>query len=283
MTTPAALAFLSAAAAVLAAWEVIGAVEPTRAAARLGRVLAPLARAGTEGREPSASEQQRLALVAAAALAGAGWLIGGLAGAVLAAVAGPSVAVAAVRARRRRYAGELAAGAAGVARALADAIAAGHSIRGAVGEAARGVPGAAGRELRRVAASFALGEPTEAGLERLRRRAASPAWDTMVAGILLQRDAGGDLAGLLRGVAASLEAADRTERDARTATAQARFSAQLVLVLPLAAAALGELAAPGFVTRLAGEPVAAALMATAALLELAAVLAIRRIARSVSR
>jgi len=283
VTAPAALAFLAAVVAVLAAWELVAAIEPTRAAARIGGVLAPLVRAGSEGRSPSAREQQRLTLVAAAALAAAGWLVGGAGGGVVAAIAGPSVAVAAVRTRRRRYAAELTAGAAGVARALADGVGAGHSIRGAVTEAAGGVPGAAGRELRRVAASFALGEPTDPALEQLRRRACSPAWDTMVAGILLQRDAGGDLAGLLRDLAASLEAADRTDRDARTATAQARFTAWLVLALPIGAAGLAELAAPGFVTRLAGEPVAAALVLGAVLLEAVAMVAIRHIARSVAR
>ena len=72
-----------------------------------------------------------------------------------------------------------------------------------------------------------------------------PAWDTLVAAILLQRDAGGDLAGLLRDLAASLEAAARVDADARAATAQARFTARLVLWLPAGAAVLAELARPG--------------------------------------
>ena len=115
-------------------------------------------------------------------------------------------------------------------------------------------------------------------LERLRRRAAGAAWDTLVAGILLQRDAGGDLAGLLRDLASSLEAAARAEADARAATAQARFTARLVLGLPLAAAALTELAAPGFAASLLAEPLPAALVAMAALMQLAAMLVIRRLA-----
>ena len=64
-------------------------------------------------------------------------------------------------------------------------------------------------------------------LERLRLRAGCRAWDTLIAAILLQRDAGGDLPALLRDLAAALEAADRLERDARTARAQARFTAWL--------------------------------------------------------
>ena len=145
---------------------------------------------------------------------------------------GPALVVGAVRARRRRYTRAVRKGAAGVARALADAVGAGHSIRGAIEVAAGGTAGAAGHELRATARALALGEPTADALEGLRRRAGDPAWDAIVAGILLQRDAGGDLAGLLRDQATALEAADRIGRDARTATAQARFTARLVLLLP---------------------------------------------------
>ena len=75
--------------------------------------------------------------------------------------------------------------------------------------------------------------------------------------MLLQRDAGGDLAGLLRELAASGEAADRAERDARAATAQARFTAWLVVGLPFAGALLTELAAPGFAAALLANPISA--------------------------
>ena len=104
-------------------------------------------------------------------------------------------------------------------------------------------------------------------LERLRLRAGCRAWDTLIAAILLQRDAGGDLPALLRELAAALEAADRLERDARTATAQARFTAWLVVGLPVAAAALAELAAPGFLAALVAAPLPAALTVCALLLQ----------------
>ena len=103
----------------------------------------------------------------------------------------------------------------------------------------------------------------------------------MVAGILLQRDAGGDLAALLRELAGSLEAAARVERDARAATAQARFTARLVLLLPAGAALLTELAAPGFLLGLFADPLPAALVAVSAALQLAGLIAIRRLARPV--
>jgi tight adherence protein B len=274
------LAFAAGATGLLGTWEALAAVERSRVAAGFGRAFEPLERAGREGRPPTRPERRRLALLATVALAAAGWLLAGPGLALVAAVAGPALVVAAVKARRRRYARELRAGAAGAARALADAVAAGHSIRGAIGVAADGVPGPAGNELRSAARALALGDPTTRVLEGLRRRAATPAWDAIVAGILLQRDAGGDLAGLLRDQAAALEAAERIERDARTATAQARFTARLVLLLPAGAAVLAELAGPGLIAGLLEHPLSVWLVAMAAVLQGTAIVAVAGLARS---
>jgi tight adherence protein B len=276
VTGAAALAFAAAVAGTVGAWELLAAAEGTRASAALARVVEPLARAGREGHEPTVPERRRLALLAAGSLLVAGWLLGGVVVAAIAATAGPALAFVLVRARSRRYAAGLRRGAPEVARALADALASGHSVRGAMAAAAAGVAGPAGHELRRAARALALGEPVTEVLERL--RASGAAWDTMVAAILLQRDAGGDLAALLRDLAASLEAAARVEADARAATAQARFTARLVLGLPVAAATLTELAAPGFAASVLAQPLPAALAAAAVFLQVLAVLAIRRLA-----
>jgi tight adherence protein B len=280
MTRTVALSFAAGVAAVLGVWEALAAVERSRLAAALERVLEPLRRAGREGRAPTRAERRRLALLATGALAAGGWLLGGPALALLTAFLGPALVVATVRGRRRRYARAVRKGAAEAARALADAVGAGHSIRGAIAAAAGGIPGAAGHELRATARALELGEPTADALEALRHRVADPAWDAIVAGILLQRDAGGDLAGLLRDQAAALEAADRIGRDARAATAQARFTARLVLVLPAGAAALAELASPGLVAGLLAHPLSVWLVAMAAVLQVTAILAVARLARA---
>ena len=168
-----------------------------------------------------------------------------------------------------------------VARAVGDALAGGHSIRGAVVEAAGsgGVAEPAGAELRRVAHALSLGEPTDVALERFRARAAAPAYDTLVAAVMLQRDAGGDLAGLLRDLAASLEAASRVTRDARAATAQARFTGTLIAVLPLGAAALSELAQPGSLAAMLASPITGTMVVLAAVLQVGGLVAIRRLSR----
>jgi tight adherence protein B len=275
-----ALAALAGVCAVLAAWEAIGAAEEERLVRSLGRWLQPALQALRAGREPTSPERRRLVLVGALSLLGAGWLVaGGWAGLALAASA-PWAARAVLRGRRRRRRLAIAAAAPAIARALADALAGGHSVRGALAAAAAGgVPGPAGDELRAVAAQLELGERTDDVLRSFARRAGPGPLDTLVAAVLLQRDAGGDLAGLLRSLAGALEERARTVADARSATAQARFSALLVTGLPLAGIVLGELAAPGFVVALAAAPLPALLAGAAMVLQLVALVWVRRIAR----
>jgi len=280
MTAPL-LAGLAGALGVAGAWEAIAAVEQVALARVAARVLAPLRAAGREGREPSPPERRRLALVSAATLLAGGWLIAGLPAGLAAAAAGPWLLGRVLAARRARWRADLGRGAPAAARAMADALAGGHAVRGAIAAAGTsgGLPGAAGTELRDAAHAFELGDRTNVVLERLRRRAADPRWDTIVAAILLQREAGGDLARLLRTIAAAQEDAARVEADARSLTSQARFTAWLVTLLPVVAAVLAELAQPGYVVSLADTPLSAGLIAAAVVCQVVAGVLVRRIAR----
>jgi tight adherence protein B len=291
---------LAAAAAMLGvygAWEALTIVEQLRPAQAVGRALAPLRLAGRVGRAPTVPERRRLAMVAAGTLLAAGWLLVGPVAGILLGTVGPAAVGPALAARRRRWRRALGDGVPGVARALADALAGGHSIRGALeglgaggyrpgsssfadsGDHTDGLPGPVGSEMRTVAHCIALGVPTETVLIGLRDRAAHPAWDTLVAAILLQREAGGDLAALLRSIAESTEHACRVEADARGLTAQARATARLVAGLPCVALALSELLAPGTLGALVGDPRSRVPLLAGATLAAAALVAIGRIAR----
>jgi tight adherence protein B len=276
------LAAAAAVSAVVAVWEGLAAAEALVPVHALGRILAPLARIRREGREPSVPERRRLALVGTAGLFASGWLLAGpLLGAALA-MSGPWALTALVRHRRRRHRAELERQAPAVARAIADALGAGHAIPAAIVEAARGSSGPIAAELAAVARAMVLGEHAEAALGRLCARAQSRCYDVLVAAILLQRDAGGDLATLLRELAAAQEEAARLLADARAATAQARFTGLVVAVLPAGAAGLAELASPGSLAGILRVPLAAWLAGFAVLLQAAGFVAIRRLARVTS-
>ena len=267
--------------AVLAAWELIAAAEQVRLVRGLARWLAPALDVLRSGREPTSPERLRLVALGAVSLLGAGWLVAGPWIGLALGAAAPWVARTVVRARGRRRRAALAAQAPAIARALADALAGGHSVRGAIAAAAAvgGVHGAAGDELRASAAALELGERTDDVLRAFARRAGGGPCDTLVAAVLLQRDAGGDLAGLLRALARALEERARVGADARSATAQARFTAWVVTGLPLAGVVLGELAQPGFITGLISSSLPALLAGSAMALQLVALACVRRIAR----
>ena len=166
-----------------------------------------------------------------------------------------------------------------MALALADALGGGHSLRAAIAEAAGGVDGAAGHELRRAAGELAAGATTEEALEHLRGRAPSARLDTLVAACLLQRRAGGDLARLLRESARAMEDQGRLEDDVKAATAQARFTGLIVILLPLGGGLLTELASPGWFAGLWSSFLTAWLVGIAVVLQVTAAVLMRRLAR----
>lgn len=279
------LAFAAGCLGAVCTTELAAAVAPAgmERAPRLARGVAALAEAVgrpvREGREPARDERRRLLLATAGAtFAAVTFLLGPLAG-LLAACAAPLAVVRAIRTRRRRYRDAVSAGAGQIAIGLADALGGGHSVRGAIIEAAPGIDGPPGQELRRVARELALGARTEVALEALRRRVRSHEIDTIVAGVLLARRAGGDLAGLLRDSARAFEDQTRLVGEVRAATAQARFTGLVVVLLPLGGAVLTELASPGFLAGLADGFLTAWLVGLALAMQVVAAVAIRRLGR----
>jgi tight adherence protein B len=261
----------------------VAARELVLAAPGAGRWLAdavePLARAGREGDLPTELERRRLALIGTAAIFALALLVLGPSPAPFLAAAGPAAATWAVSRRRAGYRRAVERGLAEVAVAVADALAVGRSARAALAAAAASLEGPPAREMERVRAELALGAPTRDALEAFRRRVDSPRVDSFAAALLSQQLAGGDLATLLRRFAAAAADRERTEADARSATAQARFTGLLVVAMPVGAALLAELLDPGFVGGLVSNPASATMLALAAALQLAGFAAIRRLGR----
>ena len=247
-----------------------------RAAANLVEVVV---RVGREGRDPGAAERRRLLLAGAAVAGTAGFALAGRLAALVLGAGGPWLVARLLRARREHFRRAVEREAAALALALADALAGGHSLRGALAEARQSVSGPAGHELRRVVAELASGAATDDALEALRRRVPSQRLDAIVAACLVQRRAGGDLARLLRECAEAFGDQARLEDEVRSATAQARFTGVVVVMLPVGGAMLAELASPGFVAGLWSSFLTAWLVGIALVLQTVAVVAIRRLGR----
>jgi Flp pilus assembly protein TadB len=243
--------------------------------------LEPLRRAAEEGYAPSTVERRRLAALATAAAILGGWFLGGLTLALPLSVAAPAAMGWAIGARRRRYRRAVERSLPEVATAIADSLSAGRSLRAAFPAAVASLDGPPAIELSRLAAELDLGAPTGATVEGWRRRMRSERVDAFAATLLSQRLAGGDLAGLLRRFAAGAAERERVAEDARSATAQARFTGLLVVAMPTGGALFAELLQPGFLATLLASPPATVLLALAAALQVAGFFAIRRFSQVV--
>jgi tight adherence protein B len=275
-------ALVGAAAGGLLALAVREALLASPAAARWLRLaLEPLRRAGREGYAPSSLERRRLAMLGAGAAVLGCWVLAGVTLALPLSVAGPALAGWAISSRRRRYRGAVERSLPEVATAVADSLAAGRSLRASLAAAAVSLDGPAATELARLGAELDLGAPTAAAVAGWRRRMRSERVDAFAGALLSQRLAGGDLAGLLRRFAAGAAERDRAAEEARSATAQARFTGLLVVAMPSGGALFAELIQPGFLARLLGSPPSAVLLALAVALQIVGFLAIKRLSRVV--
>jgi len=250
-------------------------------AAWLRLAVEPLRRAGREGYAPSTRERRRLAALGAVAAILSGWLLGGLEMALPLSIAGPGLAAWAISSRRRRYRAAVERSLPEVATAVADSLAAGRSLRASLPAAAAYLDGPPAAELARLGTELDLGAGTAAAVAAWRARMRSERVDAFAAALLSQRLAGGDLAGLLRRFAAGAAERDRVAEDARSATAQARFTGLLVVAMPSGGALFAELVQPGFLAKLMGSPASAILLAIAAGLQAIGFVAIRRLSRVV--
>ncbi|HET9152842.1 MAG TPA: type II secretion system F family protein [Solirubrobacterales bacterium] len=241
----------------------------------------PLRRAAEEGYAPTSMERRRLAGLATLAAILAGWFLGGFILALPLAVAGPAAMGWAIAARRRRYRRAVERSLPEVATAIADSLSAGRSLRASLPAAVASLDGPPAIELARLSAELDLGAPTVAVIQDWRRRMRSERIDAFAAALLSQRLAGGDLAGLLRRFAAGAAERERVAEDARSATAQARFTGLLVVAMPTGGALFAELLQPGFLATLLASPPATVLLALAAALQVAGFFAIRRFSQVV--
>jgi len=277
MTTAVPIAALAGGLGVLAAREAM--LASPAAAAWIRLALEPLERIEREGYLPSTLERRRLTVLGTGAAALAGWFLAGRFLATLLAVLGPAAVGWVIAGRRRRYRRRVERALPEVATAIADSLSAGRSLRASLAAAIGSLDGPAAGELAQLAGELELGAPTGAVLEGWRGRMRSQRVDALVAALLSQRLAGGDLAGLLRRFAAGAAEQERVAEDARSATAQARFTGLLVVAMPTGGAIFAELLEPGFIAKLLASPPAAVLLVLAAGLQVLGFLAIRRLAQ----
>jgi len=215
-------------------------------------------------------------MAAVACAAGALFLVGlGQAIVVLAVV--PSSAIALRRIKAKQQARRIGESLPGQLRALADGLRVGRTLEQAAADCGRSGT-AAGDLLGQFAAARLSGAELAVALRLFAAGANPEALAPVAVAISLNRRCGGDLPAALCGVAESLQSLADARTDADAATAQARFTARLVLGLPLVALAGICLVSPALVANVVATPVSAAMVAVAVVLQVVCMVTIRRIA-----
>jgi tight adherence protein B len=246
-------------------------------ASQLDAAARTLVLAGRENRAPTEAERRRLGAVAGVVLCALALMLAGLGPLAGIAAAGPALAGWAVAARQRRYRERVEDDVPAIASGIADAVSAGGSLRLALLGAGATLEGPSAVELARVSADLELGMPAREALAGLTRRIPSERIGSLVTAILSQERAGGDLALLLRRHADAAARRQRAERDARSATAQARLTGGMVVAMPLFMGLLVELISPGFLAGMLAETASLVLLVAAGILQLCGFLAIRKL------
>jgi len=288
------LAGLAAVLAVAASWEAFGTGSPLGGTPPGGKgtghtepglrswllsTIEPLRRARREGYLPTFDERFRLGMLFSFAAVVAGWWLAGPAVGLVLAIGAPALVGWLLSRARRRYRRAVERGLPDVARAIADCLSAGRSPRGALAAATASLEGPVRSEFQSLSYELEAGVPTTDAIRSLASRFGSPRVDAFATALISQRLAGGDLAALLRRFAEGAAERDRVAEDARSATAQARFTGYLVVAMPAGAALFTEMLRPGLFGSILSSVPALALVGLSLGLQLAGFILISRLAR----
>ncbi len=134
-------------------------------------------------------------------------------------------------------------------------------------------------ELRQVAHEVDLGVSVDDALERLAARTRDEDLELVVQAVLVQRRVGGDLGDVLGRIAGMIRDRIRVRGEIQTLTAQARMSAWIVGMLPVALAGVTAFLQPDQIAVLFTEPIGQLLVAVAAVLQVVGFLLVRRMAQ----
>ena len=126
------------------------------------------------------------------------------------------------------------------------ALRAGHAFATAVKLVGEEVPEPLGRDFRILFDEMNYGVPVPEALARLAQRVPLPDVSYFVVAVLIQREAGGNLAELLENISSIVRARLKLLGDVRTLSAEGRMSAKILTVLPFAVAVVVNLLNPKF-------------------------------------
>jgi tight adherence protein B len=154
---------------------------------------------------------------------------------------------------------------------------AGLSLQQALAQTARETAEPLGSQLRRTVQDIELGHGIADALRGLETRTNCADLRFVLVALEIQQTTGGSLREILEGAALSISESFELARSLEVQTAQARMSARIVSIMPLALLAVLSVAMPGYLASFFSSSTGFMLLVGAVALELCGVFMIRRI------
>ena len=115
---------------------------------------------------------------------------------------------------------------------VANALRAGYSFQQAVEVIAKEMESPISQEFAKLSADVKMGVPLEEALNEMDKRIGSTDFSLVVTAVLIQREVGGNLAQILDTISDTIMERIRMKREINALTAQGKFSAIILLILP---------------------------------------------------
>jgi tight adherence protein B len=160
---------------------------------------------------------------------------------------------------------------------LGSSVRAGHSLLQALEHVAGEAPEPTRSAVALVVREIGLGASQEDALERLADRLPSDDLELIVSAVNVHHQIGGSLAKVIDAIAGTIRERGRIEGDIKSLTSQQRYSAYILTLLPIAAAAGLYLISPDYLAPLFEGPLRVALIASIAMI-VAGFLILKRLA-----
>lgn len=160
---------------------------------------------------------------------------------------------------------------------LSNALRSGYALTQAMDTVGKTATPPISAEFARTVRELTLGGTLDGALAAMVRRIRSTDLELVTMAIAIHHQAGGNLAEVLESIASTIRDRVRLKEEALTVTAQARLSAWIITVLPIAVAVFMYFLVPGYFHPMTQEPLGWVLIAIALVMLLAGNTIIRRI------
>ncbi len=160
---------------------------------------------------------------------------------------------------------------------LANSLRAGFSLLQAMEMVSQEMPDPISGEFKHTLREMTYGTATETALIHLSERVGSDVLDLLVTAMLIQRQAGGNLAEILLNIHATIQDRLRIQQEIKTLTAQGRMSGYIIASLPFGIAAVLSVLNPSYLSVLFNNPIGWALLAGGLTSQLIGFIIIRKI------